>query len=515
MYHSKHKCGNTLAVVFLLIASLGFRFVFSATHIAFGQDIARDNWLIQQRIENQTLIVDYGPKASVGNFYLPPLYYQIHVVFSLISHNDPLTMKWVITFIEALSPVILFLVLKELFNTRLAVLSSLVYIVAPIPLQYGTTAWNPNMIPFLSLLILYSSIQVIKHKRFWYIPVACVTFITAFQFHYQAMVLFPFLVIIFIYTTRVLDVKNLCKYWLFGVLLMFVTLLPYFAAELQNNFQNTSAIITYFSQEHAQYYERISKPTYIATFFPQFFDRVLFGKETYHSIIGLCIYFGGIFTLLHSYHRSKRFETILILMYFLSIMLMLRVFKGDKLDYYLSTLYFMPFILLTSLFEAIKSKFVIGSFFGLLVFSLGIHLSQWRSYDDFTGLRQTMEYIQQNTPDKSVRLLFHDDDFVNTVFYGINIFTSLKIDSNSTTTIDICNNKDVCAWDSRPDSKHSLAYSQIAQFKADAQFTQLSHRFGNVPFQVIIGRIANPATILNTTGFMYQGEQGSDFLMSY
>ena len=194
---------------------------------------------------------------------------------------------------------------------------------------------------------------------------------------------------------------------------------------------------------------------------------------------------------------------------------MLIVFKGDELDYYLNTLYFMPFILLTSLFEAIKSKFVIGSFFGLLVFSLGIHLSQWRSYDDFTGLRQTMEYIQQNTPDKSVRLLFHDDDFVNTVFYGINIFTSLKIDSNSTTTIDICNNKDVCAWDSRPDSKHSLAYSQIAQFKADAQFTQLSHRFGNVPFQVIIGRIANPATILNTTGFMYQGEQGSDFLMSY
>ncbi len=110
MYHSKLKTGNTLAVFFLLFFSLIFRFVFSATHISFGQDIARDAWLIEQRINQKNLIVDYGPKASVGNFYLPPLYYQLHVLFSLVTNNNPLTMKWVITFVEALSPVLLFLI---------------------------------------------------------------------------------------------------------------------------------------------------------------------------------------------------------------------------------------------------------------------------------------------------------------------------------------------------------------------------------------------------------------------
>ncbi len=515
MYHSKLKTGNTLAFFFLLITSLIFRVVFSATHISFGQDVARDAWLIEQRISQQNLIVDYGPKASVGNFYLPPLYYQLHVLFSLVTSNDPLTMKWIITLVEALSPVLLFLILQKLFDTRLALLTSLLYIIAPTPLQYGTTPWNPNMIPFFSLLLLYSGIQIIHYHKFWFIPVFCLSFITAFQFHYQSAVLVVFFVFIGLYSIQKYSIKKIFSYWAMGLLLTVITLLPYGIAEYRSQFKNTKAIINYFTSEHSQYFERVSKPEYVLTYFPKFFDRVMLSKESYHSIIGICLYVGGTFVLLVRYRKTKSITHLLVLFYFFSVVLMLRIFKGDKLDYYMSTLYFIPFVLLASVLSTSKSKFVIGSIFGLLFFSLGIHLSQWRSYNDLVSLKNTIEFIQSTSPTQNVRFIFHDDDFVNSIYFGVNSYSSLTIDKYSSTIIDICNNRDVCVWDTLPASKHSLAYSKVGLFKSDSQYRQLSYRYGTVPFQTVIGSINNPNVLLDTTGFNYQGERGSDFLMEY
>lgn len=515
MYHSKLKTGNTLAVFFLLFFSLIFRFVFSATHISFGQDVARDAWLIEQRINQGNLIVDYGPKASVGNFYLPPLYYQLHVFFSLLTNNDPLTMKWVITFVEALSPVLLFLILRQIFDSKLALLTGLLYIIAPIPLQYGTTAWNPNMIPFFSLLFLYSGIQIMKYQKFWFVPIFCLACITAFQFHYQSAVLVLFFVFIALYSIQKFTLRRIVSYWAVGLLVIILTLLPYGIAEYRSQFKNTKAIIDYFSSEHSQYFERVSKPTYILTYFPKFFDRVMLSKETYHSIIGICLYFGGSLVLLIRYRKTKNIANLFILFYFFSIVLMLRVFKGDKLDYYLSTLYFIPFILLASVLSITKSNVVTGSIFGLMFFSLGIHLSQWYKYDDLASLKESVAYLQSTVPTQNVRFIFHDDDFVNSMYFGVNKFSTLTLDKNSSTIIDICNNRDVCVWDTTPASKHSLANSKVGFFKSDSQYQQLSYRYGKVPFQIIIGSIKNPSVLLDTTGFNYQGERGSDFLMEY
>lgn len=513
MYHSKLKTSNTLVVLLILILSLSTRLIFSSTHISFGQDVARDSWLMSQRIKFDQIIVDYGPKVGIGNFYLPPLYYQIHLIFSLLTDNDPLVMKWVVTVFEALSPVLLFLIIKDLFGIKLATLSSLLYIVAPIPLQYGTTAWNPNMIPFFSLLMVYSFIRVVKNRQLWFIPIACFSFIVAFQFHYQASVLLPLLAFCFIYSIKNNFSQRLLLFWASGIIIMSLILLPYFYAEITSNFSNSRAILTYFSQEHSRYFERISKPTYVFTYFPAFFDRVLFGKETLYSIFGLSIYFGGIFSLIAHYRKTKNLSLLIILFYFFSIFIMLRVFRGDKLDYFFSTLFFLPFVFLASLMSAIRSKFVILSIFGLMFFSSGIYISQWHSYNDLAELQSTIEFIQAKSPAQNIRFIFHDDDFINNVFFGIQQYSTLTIDQTATAVVDICNNREICAWDNFLACRHSLAYSKVALFKLDSQYQQQSHRFGKVPFQVIIGTIGNSDATLDTTGYIYQGESGSDFLI--
>ena len=169
---------------------------------------------------------------------------------------------------------------------------------------------------------------------------------------------------------------------------------------------------------------------------------------------------------------------------------------------------------LACLLSAIRSKLVILSLFGLMFFSSGIYVSQWYTYDDLTELQNTIEFIQEKSPSQNIRFIFHDDDFINNVFFGIKQYTNLTIDQSAITVVDICNNRDACAWDSYPACRHSLAYSKVALFKLDAKYQQLSHRFGKVPFQVIIGTIGNSDATLDTTGYIYQGESGSDFLIN-
>lgn len=256
MYHTKLFSSATLPVVILLLVSLLLRGAYSISHISFGQDIARDSWLIQQMINQNDLIAEYGPKASVGNFYLPPLYYQLHVVFSFIFQNHPLIMKWVITIVESFSPVVLFLILRDYVSKQYAFGIASLAIIAHAPLQYGTMAWNPNMIPFLSLSILYSGIQLMSHQRKQFALALPILALSAFQLHYQGAVLFLFTFILLVWSLFRYK-QAVLRFWIIGILLALVSITPYFVAEIQSNFNNTRSISNFFSQEHT-----LSSPRY-------------------------------------------------------------------------------------------------------------------------------------------------------------------------------------------------------------------------------------------------------------
>ena len=78
----------------------------------FSQDTARDLVVVSQHFQQHQPIFIYGPKASVGNFYLPPAYYQIHYILSLLTGNHPYTMKWFTVLLESFTPIILYLILS-------------------------------------------------------------------------------------------------------------------------------------------------------------------------------------------------------------------------------------------------------------------------------------------------------------------------------------------------------------------------------------------------------------------
>jgi|GEM_PF-958124 len=503
----KHKI-----VFFLLLLSLTIRTIYSATHISFGQDIARDAYLIGQKIDQHQYLVSYGPKASVGNFYLPPFYYQLHLGLSLITNNHPLTMKWFVTLTESLTPVLLFLLLKNIVKEKVAVVVAGLYVFAYQPLTFGVFAWNPNTIPFFILLSLYCLISASNNKKFSLIPLGIVAASIAFQLHYQATVFLPFLAGIFLWQ---MFIKKwlVFKYWLLGSLFALFLLTPYLVGEYKNNFQNSKNIFAYFSQEHSLYYDRVSKPTYILTFFPKFFDRVMFKHELYSNVIGFSIYFLGGGILLYKAVVKKKLVHTLLLFCFVSILVMLRFYKGDKLDYYLSTLFFWPFILASLILEKLPKIFMWG-FFVLIAFLMGNQLALFtKRSNDLKLLTDTLNFLETQIPEKSARFIFHDDDYINTLAYGLDKYTDIKSDPFSLTIVDVCQQKQFCIWDKLLQSKHDEAYGLVADFKNRSNYEYLTH-FENAGFKIVIGKVKS-IKHLDTSKFIYQGEYGTDFLLAF
>ncbi|NMB57484.1 hypothetical protein GYA19_06155 [Candidatus Beckwithbacteria bacterium] len=388
------------------------------------------------------IFVAYGPKASVGNFYLPPFYYQLHYLVSLITNFSPVIMKYLITLVEAFTPLLLFLILKKITYERNAFFSSLIYIFASFPTIFGTSEWNPNMIPFLSTLTLFCLLEyILKNKKIALI-IGLIATTIAIHLHYQAVVLIPFVFIVFCWS--IIKRKTDFKYWLIGIFLSFLTFVPYFYTELNNNFTNTKNIYFFFAQEHSKYFDRVSKVNYVFNFFPEFIEKILIGKNVNYNFFGKIIFYLGMIVLSFTALVKKDKTSRWILIYFTSIFVMLRIYKGDKVEFYLSTLFILPVILISYIFYLKKYQVLTYIFILFIAYFSGSYLGSNKNYNEIKDVKNIMHSIDQVAKGKNVRLSFYNDDFVNTFAYGFNEYTQTKIDKNSLLIVEICDKEKKC-----------------------------------------------------------------------
>lgn len=503
---------DIIVIALLLLISLLWRVSASATHVSFSQDAARDVWLTKQRALNNEWIVAYGPKTSIGNFFLPPLYNQLHLVFAVLTNHQPTTMKWVITILESLTPVVLYLIMRRIAKPKLAILGSLIYLFSVLPSVFGTTAWNPNLIPLLAMATLYGAIKIIVDKSLRWILVICVTASWTMQLHFQAAVLLTFIFGIFLISIGKYRSWRTLGYWLAGGLLAFLFISPYLWAEVNSNWQNTRQMVSFFTTEHTQYYDRISKPAYIITFFPKFMERVTFGMELYKSLIGFAIYTFGFIYMGFKAIKNRSLSHALILYYLLSIMMGLRLFKGDKLDYYLSLLFPMASILFVSAASIFKKTKIGVGLVLIVIFIIGFKQSLWQPTNDLQQLQISMQMLEQVSPSKSIRLLFHDADFVNTLFYGLNEYTDLSVDQSSSTVVDVCNPRKACRWDFSPRSQHSPEYTLVGDYKLAAGYQPL-YSISSQAMTLWIGQVGNPEIPFDYSKLREDSSAGSDKLL--
>lgn len=508
---------NNKYFIFLITFSLLTRFYYSFTHIDFSQDLARDLLILEEYKEKGVLFIPYGPKTSVGNFFVPPFYYQLHYFLSFLT-NSPYAMKALCTLIESFTVLVLFFILKKFFNTKIAFLSALFYSTFNLPIIFGTNDWNPTLIPFFSSLSLYFWLNYIFEEKNKSLIFALISTSIIFHLHFQASFLILFILIVFIWS--LFKGKLRIKYWIIGGTLSLLFLLPYIFAEIKNNFTNSKSLFNFITKESPQYFDRVSKPDYLFNYYPIFIEKVIFNKTYNFYPVGKLFFFLGISIFLFYSFKRKNYKIRWLFIYFLSIFIMVRVYKGDKIEYYLSTLYIFPSFLI-SLLMSIRNKVfnvILVLYIIVISFFAGKNLASNKQYNSLETLRLSILELDETVKKDKVRIVFHDDDFVNIFAYGLKHYSDISLDLDGITIVDICNQADLCSWNQENFSPYVCqnniiyTYSSHLKYFADSYefIKEIKSKYSD--YRISISRVSNIADF-KYNDIKQKYDYGNDFLL--
>jgi 4-amino-4-deoxy-L-arabinose transferase-like glycosyltransferase len=153
---------ENLGIISILLVAAFYRLYKIADYMTFLGDEGRDVLVAYNILHGKLTLL--GPTSSVGGFFLGPIYYYFMAPFLLLFNFDPVGPAVGVAIIGVLTVLLLFFVCKYFFNTRIALVASLLYAVSPLVVAYSRSSWNPNPLPFFSLLTLFALFFAVKNN---------------------------------------------------------------------------------------------------------------------------------------------------------------------------------------------------------------------------------------------------------------------------------------------------------------------------------------------------------------
>lgn len=190
-----------------------------------------------------------GPGTSIGNMYLGPLYYYLSAPSLALAGFSPVGPAIEVALFGLATIALLWWIGRDWFGPFPSLAAALLYALSPTVIIYSRSSWNPNIMPFFSLLCLYGLWLVwSKHKWRWLI-VSAVSLAMVLNSHYLGLLLIPVLGLFWLISflrqkqSRPLAIKASAV-----SLIIFIGLMsPLFFFDLRHNWQNTTAIKTFFT----------------------------------------------------------------------------------------------------------------------------------------------------------------------------------------------------------------------------------------------------------------------------
>lgn len=396
MFLKKHK--DTLILIGIFFLALFLRTYRLPEFIAYHQDQVRDLLFIKNHLESGQFIY-LGPKASVGNFFLAPLWYYLMALVYLVS-NSPVAPALMVAVLNSGAAILIYLFIKKFFSPSLAIPASLLYAVSHFSIEYSRFAWNPNPIPFFAILAIYAVYVYIYGNRKSYIYLAVVAANFSFQLHYQGFLL---VAAVFVFPLIKRDWKRL---FVSGVVFL-ALLTPFFIYEIANGYPNLSQIAGFLGRTtEGRSLGVVNSFRAFTLDYPEFLARVLFaGYKPAGLIFSLVTYLAIALNLI--FIRPKKWNAKSNLYLILSILLMtLFAYRQWIVPYYLLVA-MIPVIIITALiFE--RAKMVI---FALIVLNLFFSPAFAKTDSSLRFFEKSVDLIKQSrVPENCIHYSIADPD---------------------------------------------------------------------------------------------------------
>jgi len=357
----KKKISFILLVLIVLLAAY-LRLYRISDYMTFLGDEGRDVLVAKGILEGHLTLL--GPRASAGDFFLGPIYYYMVAPWLWLFRYDPVGPAIMVGLVGVATVWLTYFVGKKWFNAATGLFAAALYAVSPIVIIYSHSSWNPDVLPFFSLLIMYLLFEAFQAKQQWkYFLLVGFLLGIALQLHYLALFL---LIIVCLYTFFVewyssrrphfmITIKRYVQ-MLLGFLIGFS---PFLAFETRHGFANIKTIFSFIFSGTLQQKSYETGATFFGTvsdvFFRVFAKLVFYypSPDKYHNfsasqlqLFAWCTMLVTIAALLGIWFvKNKRVVLLVYLWLFLGVFLF-GFYKKPIYDYYFTFLFPLPFLII-------------------------------------------------------------------------------------------------------------------------------------------------------------------------
>lgn len=348
----KTPSGISLTVIILLAAFL--RLYKIADYMTFLGDEGRDVLVARNILMGHLTLL--GPRASAGDFFTGPIYYYFMAPFLWLFHYDPVGPAVMIALLGIITVFLTYYLGKKFFGVKAGLMAAALYAVSPLVISYSRSSWNPNPMPFFSLIILLLLYNGIKNKSWKYFLGAAFLFGIAFQLHYIetvfAVVLAFFLTVGTLMEEKKGKLVSLLKRYGIFIVGFVIGYSPFLAFEVRHGFPNTRTIINFiFSKDVPD--PHVFHPTFLQIISDVFFR--LFGRlvtQLPSLVTGTPLLLWSVATvvlaflsIIFLFKIKNKLAIVMFLAWLFFGVVMFGFYKKPIYDYYFEFMFPLPFLL--------------------------------------------------------------------------------------------------------------------------------------------------------------------------
>lgn len=250
------KLVSLLPTTAILLLAAFLRLYRIGDYMTFLGDEGRDVLVAYNILHGHFTLL--GPTSSVGGFFLGPIYYYFMAPFLWLFNYNPVGPAVMVALFGIATVWLVYKIGKEFFDTVTGLIAAFLYAISPLVIAYSRSSWNPNLMPFFTLVTLYTlyralraTISVSLKEKIVFPKRSIILFLLSgflfgitMQLHYLATFVGVIMgcYVLVIYRKQILAILK-------SYLLLFVGFLvgfsPFLAFEVRHGFPNIRSIVNF------------------------------------------------------------------------------------------------------------------------------------------------------------------------------------------------------------------------------------------------------------------------------
>jgi len=354
-------------LIAVILVGIFLRFYRLEGFVTFLGDQGRDAIIIKRIITGEHFPA-IGAPTSVGQVYLGPFYYYFIAPWLLLFKFQPIGLAFGVAVYSSFYLLVNYFIVKELFNKKIALISTIFLSFSSVLIDFSRFSWNPNLLPLFVLLTIYFAIKSLQTNKWHYFFLLGAFLSFSIQLHYLALFLIPAIGIIFLSSLYKKSVKQLISQFhnfLISVLSFIIFSSPLIIFDLRHNFLNSKLFLALFKSSGTSFASKIN--SFFDSFYYLNFYSFNINLNKFFIYVLLVFLFIILFTLIKKSSNLKTF----LLIFFITIVGM-SLYNGPKHPHYFGILFPLYFVIisyfLASLNQSSFGKIVIAFFISGYIF---------------------------------------------------------------------------------------------------------------------------------------------------